>query len=205
MSPRPRKASDDEIFLAAMRVMQRVPPAGLTLAAVGAEAGVSASALVQRFGSKLELMRALNAHFAGGTRDLMAEHRAASDSPLAALRTYARSFAPMVGAPKRLAHHLAYLQADIADPVMYKHVRAHTIETRDVLAEWVAEAVACGELRQGIDAQAVARLVQAVVTGSMMSYAFYREGKAADWLEADLGLALTPYLATGRAAPRPPT
>jgi len=59
MSPRPRKASDDEIFAASQRVMMRRGPRELTLAEIGKEAGVTAGALVQRFGSKRGLMLAI--------------------------------------------------------------------------------------------------------------------------------------------------
>src|SRR5262245_15782401 len=43
--PRPRKVSDDDVFAAAYRVMQRVGPADLTLDAIAREAGVTAGAL----------------------------------------------------------------------------------------------------------------------------------------------------------------
>ena len=49
MSPRPRKASDAEVFAAASRVMSRLGPAQVTLADIAAEAGLTAGALVQRF------------------------------------------------------------------------------------------------------------------------------------------------------------
>src|SRR5262245_24467841 len=39
--PRPRKVSDDDVFAAAYRVMQRVGPADLTLDAIAREAGVT--------------------------------------------------------------------------------------------------------------------------------------------------------------------
>src|SRR4029079_17596689 len=59
VSPRPRKVTDDDVFAAAYRVMQRVGPADLTLEAIAREAGVTAGALVQRFGSKRQLQVAL--------------------------------------------------------------------------------------------------------------------------------------------------
>ena len=52
MSTRRRKAEDTDVFAAMVRVMLRVGPAELTLGAIAAEAGVTAGALVQRFGSK---------------------------------------------------------------------------------------------------------------------------------------------------------
>lgn len=192
--PRPRKASDDEVFAAVVRVMQRVKPQELTLAAVGAEAGITAGALVQRFGSKKELMRALNARFAEGTGDMLAHVRAASASPLAAMRAFAEGYAGMAESGETLAHHLAYLQQDLSDPEMYAQVRAHTRRTRATLRRWVKEAIAAGELRADADPATVARIVHTAVTGSMMSYAFFTEGTAASWLRKDLDLALRPYL-----------
>ena len=56
MSPRPRKASDAEILAAAHRVMSRLGPAQWTLTDIAAEAGLTAGALVQRFGSKHGLL-----------------------------------------------------------------------------------------------------------------------------------------------------
>lgn len=194
MSPRPRKVTDDEIFEALVRVMQRVPAAELTLAEVGGEAGVTASAVVQRFGSKQAMMRALNARFAEGTPDLLAALRAAHASPVAAIRAWAASFAWMVASPSSLAHHLGYLQMDLSDPVMFKHVRAATRATRETLAQWVRDGIAAGEIREGTDPVALARLLHTTVNGSMMSYAFFRAGKPAAWLRDDVDLALGSYL-----------
>src|SRR5437588_11255415 len=58
MSPRRRKAEDLDVFAALVRVMLRRGPAELTLGAIAAEAGVTAGALVQRFGSKRQLLHA---------------------------------------------------------------------------------------------------------------------------------------------------
>ena len=198
MSPRPRKVTDDQIFEALLRAMQRVPAADLTLAEVGAEAGVTASAVVQRFGAKQAMMRALNARFAEGTPDLLTAIRAAHASPLAAIRAWAQGFAWMIASPSSLAHHLGYLQMDLSDAVMFKHVRKATRTTRETLARWVEEAVTAGELRPGTDAIAIARLLHTTANGSMMSYAFFREGKPAAWLRDDVELALRPYLAPPR-------
>jgi AcrR family transcriptional regulator len=51
VSPRPRKVSDEEVFAAAHRATLRLAPSELTLAEIAAEAGVTAGALAQRFGS----------------------------------------------------------------------------------------------------------------------------------------------------------
>lgn len=194
MSPRPRKATDDDVFAAVHRVIQRVRPGDLTLAAVGAEAGLTAGALVQRFGSKQGLLRALNARFAEGTGDLLAAIRDRSPSPLAAIRAYADATGEMAATPRRLAHHLAYLEMDLSDPEMYAQVRAHTRRVRTVLRRWVREAIATGELRAGAEPAAVARIVHTTITGSMMHYPFFREGTPSRWIRKDLDLALRPFV-----------
>src|SRR4026207_2519884 len=68
MSPRRRKAEDADVFAALVRVMRRRGPADLTLREIGAEAGVTAGALVQRFGSKRAMLLA-HARHAAATGD----------------------------------------------------------------------------------------------------------------------------------------
>jgi AcrR family transcriptional regulator len=202
MSPRPRKASDDEVFAAAVRVMGRVGPADLTLTAIAAEAGVTAGALVQRFGSKLALLRALSKGAAEHSRDLAAEFRAAHPSPLAALVAYARCVAGLAPSPAALARNLAYLQLDLTDRHLYPPLLKQARATRDAYRTFAADAVRAGELAAGSDADAVARLVDTVVNGSLMTWAVYREGSAADWIERDVRAALAPFLAPRAAASR---
>jgi hypothetical protein len=50
MRSRRKKVPDPEVFDAMVRVMMRVGPGELTLGAIAAEAGLTAGALVQRFG-----------------------------------------------------------------------------------------------------------------------------------------------------------
>lgn len=201
MSPRPRKVSDDEVIAAVYRVMQRVGPADLTLAEIGREAGITAGALVQRFGSKRELMVAINARFAEGADAMLAGIRTAHPSPIRALVGYAECFAGMVDTPATLAHHLAYLQMDLADPDMYQHVRRHALTTRKALQGWVKEAIDAGELARTTNVTDVARLAYTVSTGSMMAYPYFRDGKPRAWLRRDVEIALEPWLtAKGRRA-----
>ena len=58
-----------DVFAAVVRVMLRVGPADLTLGAIAAEAGLTAGALVQRFGSKRALLHA-HARYAAATGDI---------------------------------------------------------------------------------------------------------------------------------------
>lgn len=202
MSPRPRKASDDDVFAAAIRVMGRVGPAELTLAAIAAEAGITAGALVQRFGSKLALLRALSKGAAEHSRDLAADVRAAHASPLVALIAYARCVAGLAPSPAALARNLAYLQLDLTDRHLYPPLLKQARATRAAYRTFVADAVRAGELAAGGDVDGVARLLDTAITGSLMTWAVYREGAAADWIERDVRAALAPFLTAGAPARR---
>src|SRR5262245_25321318 len=110
MSPRPRQASDEDILKAAFRAITRLGPARLTLADVAAEAGVSAPALVQRFGSKRGLLLAAAADAASGGDYIFPGLRAKYRSPYAALLGLADCMALMGDTPEAIANTLAFLQ-----------------------------------------------------------------------------------------------
>lgn len=192
--PRPRKVSDDEVFAAAQRVMARVGPAELTLAEIAAEAGVTAGALVQRFGSKRGLMVTMASLLAGGSPEFFRGMRERHRSPLAVIRAYARCMAGLARSPAEVARNFAYFQNDLTDPALRGHLVAYSRANRDELRTLVREAVAAGELAPGTDARALARSLEAVVGGALLTWAIYAEGAADRWLLAHVDAVLAPYV-----------
>jgi AcrR family transcriptional regulator len=199
VSPRPRKVSDEQVFAAAHRATMRLAPNELTLAEIAAEAGVTAGALAQRFGSKRMLLLALARAAASATGDFIAQLQTAHRSPLAAVRAYAECMAQLAQSPAALARNLAYLQIDLADPDFREQLAVQAKATRQGLTDLLTSAVAAGELKRATDAAALARTVEAVVSGSLMTWAFYAEGPAERWIREDVNAVLTPYLARRRA------
>jgi AcrR family transcriptional regulator len=199
VSPRPRKVSDEEVFAAAHRATLRLAPSELTLAEIAAEAGVTAGALAQRFGSKRRLLLALASAAAASTGDFIAQLKAAHRSPLAAVRAYAECMAQLAQSPAALARNLAYLQIDLADPDFREQLAVQAKLTRAGLTDLLSAAVAAGELKRGTDAAALARTVEAIVSGSLMTWAFYADGPADRWIRDDVNAILAPYLARRRA------
>ena len=195
MSPRPRKVSDDDILSAAYRVMNRVGPSELTLAAIAAETGVTPAALVQRFGSKRALLVALAQGAAGGMASFLSALREKYPSPLAALRAYAECTAGLAASPAAFIRNLAYLQNDLTDPGLRAPLLAQTRETRARLRGLLRDAVTAGELRRDTDVATLARVIETVLAGSLMTWAIYQDGPADRWLRADVNRALAPYLA----------
>ena len=202
MSPRPRKVSDEQLFEAAYTVMNRVGPGELTLAAIAAEAGVTAAVLVQRFGSKRSLLLTLAARYADGAGEMVAGFAARHRSPLAALRAYADCMAGMAASPSAMARNLAYLQIDLADPDFRRHLVKGARATRMALHRMIEAAVASGELVSDASPAQLARTVEAIIGGSMFTWALYQEGKAAAWIRNDVEAVLAPYLPKRRHAQR---
>jgi AcrR family transcriptional regulator len=199
MSPRPRKATDDQIFAAAYRAMNRLGPGELTLAEIAAEAGITAGALVQRFGSKRAFLLALSGAHAASAGELFQRLRSAHRSPLAAVRAYASCLAEMAESPAALARSLAYLQIDLADPDFRRHLKQQSQATRAGLAELLQAAIDAGEIRGDADAERLARTVETIVGGSLFSWAAHREASAREWLLEDVDAVLAPH----RPDPRP--
>ncbi len=193
MSPRPRKASDAEIFAAAHRVMMRVGPEQFTLAEIAGEAGLTAGALVQRFGSKLGLLRAIAAELTTSSAQMFDAIRNEAVSPLEAVRTYGECMARMGGSPGALAHHLAWLQLDLTDDVMHRHLSEQAAIAREALERWLAESVDHGEIVRGTDTSSLARSVQVAVTGSLLGSAF-DELSATAAMRRDVDAVLRPHL-----------
>lgn len=196
MSPRPRKASDEEVFAAALRMMAELGPQQIRLADIAAEAGLTPGALVQRFGSKRALLLALSEKFAHSTGALFASLRAADQSPLATLYAYGDCMAQMGDSPEALAHHLMWLQQDLTDPDFRRFTLLQARASRRELQRLIAEAVAQGLLKRTVDPGSLARALEITVGGSLMAWAVYQEGKASSWVRHDLDSLLGPHTTT---------
>jgi AcrR family transcriptional regulator len=191
MSPRPRTASDAEIIAALHRVISRVGLARVTLADVAADVGLTAGALVQRFGSKRGLLLALSRGGADAVREQVAAARRDSPSPLAALFDYATSASQMVRTPEEFANHLAFFQLDLTDPEFHAPALDFFLAERDALRALLDDAVAAGELPRGTNTERLARAVQEAVNGARVVWAVVRDGtleeRTRDALEMLLG------------------
>lgn len=190
---RRKKVSDDGVFEAAQRAMQQFGPHELTLAHIAVEAGVTPGLLVQRFGSKRALLLALSERFAGSAPATFAQLKAAHPKPLNALRAYAACMADLASSPEALSRNLAYLQIDLMDEDFRTHLLANARAARRQIESLLRAAIASGELREDTDPRRVARVIEAVIGGSLMSWACYREGSAAAWIRKDFDAVLDPY------------
>ena len=191
---RPRKVTDEQILMAAMRAMTRLGPGELTLAEIADEAGVTAGALVQRYGSKRELLLALAAAGADGADDFIGQLAARHRSPLAALREYAECMAHLAESPAALARNLAYLQIDLTDEDFRAHLLKQARGARRGVQGLLESAVRAGELRRTTDVAMLSRNIEIVLSGALLTWATYREGTPARWIRSAVDVAIAPYL-----------
>ncbi len=162
---------------------------------------MSAATLVQRFGSRRDLLLAADKR--GVDLWVDALDRATAASPLAHVVEGLVLAVEGVATPERMANSVAMLQLDLADPDFHaetlrgaRAVRAHV--ERDLSA-----ALAAGDLHAGTDVAALAALVETTYHGAMISWAIHRERPLADWMREQVQAVLAPHRATSSRGPAP--
>jgi hypothetical protein len=124
-----------------------------------------------------------------------------TSSPLGTLRTAARMYASLADSPHAAIRNLAYLLNDLGDPALRRHLLRMSRTARAWYEQLLTDAIAADELHGVTDVHPLARLIEATLRGSFLSWAMYREGAAADWLLEDFEAVLRPYM-RGRAKSR---
>ncbi|NEA36096.1 TetR/AcrR family transcriptional regulator [Streptomyces sp. SID13031] len=191
---RPRLISDDTILDATRQVLAELGPAKLTLAAVGARAGLAPPTLMQRFGSKRGLLLASAARSSQLVLLAVAAAESRNTSPLAALRDFALSSVAHVNRREELGNGLGFVQLDVADPEFRAHALAHSAAIVDSCARLLTAAQQVGELKPDADVPALARLTLVCFNGALQVWAVNGWGSLTDFLRDQLDQLLSPYL-----------
>jgi AcrR family transcriptional regulator len=197
MSPRPRETPDADILAATLRVMTRLSPARLTLADVAREAGVVPATLIQRFGTKRALMLATYRAWSGSVGEQFAAACQQYGSPLQALVGLLVESTSFAATPEAVANGLAYVQNDLTDPEFHAITLEQFVKMRREIGKLLREAVRAGEISE-CDTRQLARLIESVYHGSMLTWAIHRQGSVAAWVRARLKTVLGPYLRMGK-------
>ena len=193
MSPRPRTVEDAAILEAAVNVIGRIGPDRLTLADVGEEAGLSAATLVQRFGSKRDLMLSVLRFATSGYEERFENAIQNSESPLEAIFAAAMDRAPVAG-PEELARMLAFYLSEVGDP----DFRALAVEnTQKAIAgfkKMLDDAVEAGELTETyIDTAQLAETIYSLVMGTLLTWTINADGSYRARIRRELDVLLRPF------------
>jgi AcrR family transcriptional regulator len=192
--PRPRTISDEAILDAVLGLAHRVGPARVTFAAAAAEAGLSAATLVQRFGTKRELLLAADKR--GVDLWVGALDRSTAASPLARVVEGLVLAVDPVATPELLANSVAMLQLDLADPDFHAETLRGARAVRAGIKRDLSAALAAGELRSGTDVATLAKVVETTYHGAMIGWAIHRESTLANWMREQVEAVLAPHRAT---------
>ena len=175
---RQRTVTDTQIIEAALAEMSRVGPEALTLAQVGAAAGLSAATLLQRFGSKEALKRAALEYAWDRLRDVTLT--ADEDQPESfegALAIVLALSGPNDGAPD-FDGGLLLLREDMRDPVL----RARGVAWLETLALALGRRLT----REPGQRRRLGRLMVNQWQGTQIWWGFERRGAPREAIAADL-------------------
>jgi len=190
--PRIKSVSDEAILADVLKLVQRIGPERFTLAAAGAAVGLSASTLVQRFGSKRALLLAADRwaveRWVGGM-DEVAAGGPALDRMIAGLVHAVDSGTTA----EEMANSVSLLQIALADNEFHASTRDGAVRLRAKIVERLREAAVNDELRPGTDIDAVAELIEITYHGAMISWAIHRDGPLVTSLRARFAQLLQPY------------
>ena len=143
---RPRTKSDREVLEGTVRAISRHGLARLSLADVGAEVGLAPATLVQRYGSKRELLLAVASWAAEAAAAPFLRAATAGGPALAALADLLADSIGRFGSPVEVANHLSFLELDLRDDAFRTHAAAHARGVRAGIRALLARAAADGEL-----------------------------------------------------------
>jgi AcrR family transcriptional regulator len=176
-----------------LALAHRVGPAKLTLAAAAREVGLSPATLIQRYGTKHELLLAADRR--GVELWVTPIENAEHPSPLD------RVVEGLVGAvdpnmtPEAMANSVAMLQLDLVEPDFHAETLRGARRLRAALQRHLLAASDAGELRDGIDIAALATLVETTYHGAMIGWALHREGSLPAWMREQVEAVLAPLRA----------
>ena len=102
--------------------------------------------------------------------------------------------AGMAETPAALIRNLSYLQIDLTDPGLPHASSKNARATREELQKLIRDAIKADELVPSINPKQLARTIEAIIAGSMLSWAHSQEGASAKWMRDDLAAILKPYL-----------
>jgi AcrR family transcriptional regulator len=198
---RPRGITDAELLADAQDLLYTVGPAAFTLEKSGARSGVSAATLIKRFGSKRQLLLALNRRWVESIEPGIAAATAGQPTALGRLRAAALwGFADLDSAANATGQ-LAALALDLQDDSFRELLAAGWQLMHDHLTRLAAEAIAAGELPGGLPAEQVARIVRGAGEGICLAWSVAPSGSLMDRLEADVDAILAALAAGPASAP----
>ena len=190
---RPRTVSDARILGALHDTISEEGPDRWTLRSVAQRVGLTAPALLQRFGSKRGLLAAFLRSTAERTRESF-ETKDDDRDPLARLEAGLLAGLEHYAEPKALAHHAALRQVAAADPELRPLVLRGVERRRKAIRGLLDEAVRQGRIRRSTRTGALARAVEITFEGALTTWPLHQRRSLRRWVRRELRRTLAPSL-----------
>jgi AcrR family transcriptional regulator len=176
--PRPKTLPDQDVLEIAYGLMHREGPEALTFSALSQACGLSASTLVQRFSSKVALLRSVLSYAWDGldekTAALSAEVPKTPEGAVALLTMLSRSY----GDIEAYADALLILREDLRDPAL----RARGAKWKAALS---AALEACFAGTRGAP-KGIGLLIATQWQGALLWWSFDPRGRVEDYVEENM-------------------
>ncbi len=192
--PRPRLVSDVDVFAAFDASIAAHGPNGVTLAIVAQRLGITAPALMRRFGSKQGLFSAFMLHELAAQPTTLGALLAQHPNPLDAVLALSGETREYTVNRKAYLRHLASCFLQLADDDALGPIigRWFTRERRWI-AKRLDEARTRRELKSGLPVADLARTLQAALHGARLQWALGGAGAEGTWSARELDAVLTPW------------
>ncbi len=189
--PRPRTISDASILEAVGRAVARLGPVDVGLRDVAEEAGLAASTIVQRFGSKKLLLLSFALEHLRTRADVF--EQASGKDALGALEQAFVSATHPNGTPETVAHMVALDQLHLTDPSFRDEAATQWKNTRREVRRLLKKAVKKKQLRSKTDTRVLAQQLMVTVQGCLASWPVTGKSSLEKWVRKEIGEQLAPH------------
>ncbi|MGH3496120.1 MAG: TetR/AcrR family transcriptional regulator [Nocardioidaceae bacterium] len=195
---RPREIDDESLLAAAQELLFEQGPTAFTLQKSASRAGASAATLIKRFGSKRELLLALNRRWVASIVPGITAATEAHQEPMARLRAAATWGFSDLDSADNAANQLATLALDLQDASMQELLAQGWRMIEDHLAGLARDAIDAGALSGHPPAAHVARILLATGEGTSLTWCVAPAGSLVSRVEADLDTLLASWATRSR-------
>lgn len=181
--PRKKKTADLVILKMILEVITKIGATEFSLEDLSKKTGLSPATLLQRFGSKKNILYKALELANQELKDNFANRSLVNNSPLQEIMGIYLEFSSSTLTPKDVAGGLDILKLDITEKKLNAITRKYFETRRKKIAALVVLAQEKGEIPEDVDATDLVWNLESLWQGSIMLWALIGDGKLHDWLK----------------------
>ena len=191
---RSKKLTDDQVLQDAIRFVGKHGVESLTFSTLSKQVGLAPATLVQRFGTKQNLLAMAAERCFSEINNTLDTARQQYASPLKALEEGIVHMSVTIGSPQTYANGLALFAICLSDAEAYVLLQASARQLHNDLRSMLDACVEASELKP-LDTDKAAYALHALYEGTITTWSMHKEGTAADWVRKHFKIFIQPYVA----------